>query len=135
MSPQRGPAMERGSRIVAVVEDDPSMRRSIERLLSVSGFTVEVFSSAEALLERGRLDQLGCLVLDIHLPGMSGLELRSRMIETGSSLPTVFITALEDDDIEAAAARLGCVAYLRKPFPPELFVSAVNRALSDTPAG
>ena len=127
--------MERGSQIIAVVEDDPSMRRSIERLLSVSGFTVEVFSSAEALLERGHLDQLGCLVLDIHLPGMSGLELRSRMIETGSSLPTVFITALEDDAIEAAAARLGCVAYLRKPFPPDLLVSAVNKALSDRPTG
>jgi FixJ family two-component response regulator len=126
--------VERGLQIIAVVEDDPSMRRSIERLLSVSGFTVEVFSSSEALLERGRLDQLGCLVLDIDLPGMSGLELRSRLIETGSSLPTVFITALEDDTIEAAAARLGCVAYLRKPFPPELFVSAVARALSDTPA-
>ena len=127
--------MERGSQIIAVVEDDPSMRRSIERLLSVSGFTVEVFSSAEAFLERGHLDQLGCLVLDIHLPGMSGLELRSRLIETGSSLPTVFITALEDDNIEAAAARLGCVAYLRKPFPPDLLVSAVNKALSDPPTG
>ena len=126
--------MERRSQIIAVVEDDPSMRRSIERLLSVVGFTVEVFSSAEAFLDRADFDQLGCLVLDIHLPGMSGIALRSRMIETGSSLPTVFITALEDDDIEAAATRLGCVALLRKPFAPDLLISSVNRALSERPA-
>ena len=110
------------------------MRRSIQRLLAVHGFAVEVFMSAEAFLDRGHSDQLGCLVLDIQLPGMSGLELRARMIESGSSLPTVFITGVEDEDIEAAAARLGCVAYLRKPFPPELLVSVVNGALSD-PAG
>jgi FixJ family two-component response regulator len=126
--------VERRSSIVAVVEDDPSMRRSIERLLTVLGCKVEGFSSAEALLERGHLDQLGCLVLDIHLPGMSGFELRDRMTETGSSLPTIFITAIEDDDVEAAAVRLGCVAYLHKPFSPDLLVSAVNRALSDRTA-
>ena len=125
--------MERRSQVIAVVEDDPSMRRSIERLLSISDLTVEVFSSAEAFLERADFDQLGCLVLDIHLPGMSGIALRSRMIETGSSLPTVFITALEDEDIEAVATRLGCVAYLHKPFSPDLLISAVNSALSDRP--
>lgn len=118
-----------------MVEDDPSMRRSIERLLAIHGFIVESFSSAETFLERGHIDRVGCLVLDIHLSGTSGLELRACLIEAGSSIPIIFITALEDDDIEAAAARLGCVAYLRKPFPPDLLVSAVNRALTDRPSG
>jgi FixJ family two-component response regulator len=134
LSPKGVPALERGPPIVAVVEDDLSMGRSIQRLLAAHGFAVEIFLSAEAFLDSSRSEHLGCLVLDIQLPGMSGLELCARMIESRSSPPTVFITGFDDEDFEAAAARLGCVACLRKPFPPALLVSVVNAALSH-PAG
>jgi FixJ family two-component response regulator len=121
--------MQRASPVVAVVEDDQSMRRSLERLLSVHGFLVASFLSAETFLAWDHDDQPACLLLDIQLPGMSGLQLLSHMTASGVSVPTIFITAVEDDGIEAAAKRLGCVAYLHKPFPSDLLVSAIKRAI------
>ena len=107
------------------------MLRSIQRLLSMEGFAVETYPSAEAFLDRNLEDRLGCLVLDIQLPKMSGVELRQRLMETGADLPVIFITALEDNSFQQAAAHLGCVAYLRKPFQPEALVAAVTAALGD----
>ena len=115
---------------VAVVEDNPSMLRSIQRLLNAEGFSVETFVSAEAFLNGGGSSRAACIVLDIHLPGMSGLELRSRLIASGSSLPVIFITAINDDAPRSAAKLLGCVAYLSKPFAPEALVAAVADALA-----
>ena len=82
---------------VAIVDDDSSMRRSLERLLSVHGFLVQSFSSAEAFLAASHEGQVDCLVLDIHLPGMSGIELRSQLDGSGQLVPVVFITAIDDD--------------------------------------
>lgn len=81
---------------MAVVEDDPSMRRSVERLLNAHGFVTEGYASAEAFLHRDTKSRIGCLVLDIHLRGMSGIELRHRLKSAGSKLPVVFITAVDD---------------------------------------
>jgi FixJ family two-component response regulator len=106
------------------------MRRSIQRLLNVSGFSVEMFDSAEAFLDREDDSVVGCVVLDIHLSGMSGLELRRRLTAVGSILPVIFITANDDDALRTAAIELGCVNYLRKPFPAESLISAVKNALS-----
>jgi len=116
-------------RTVAVVEDDPSMRRSVERLLNAHGFVTEGYSSAEAFLHRDPASRIGCIVLDIHLGGMSGIELRHRLKGSGSKLPVVFITAVDDEALELQGAQAGCVAYLHKPFPAELFIGAVNKAL------
>ena len=120
--------MEKLPWTIAVVEDDPSMLRSVQRLLNVHGFATEGFSSAEAYLHRaaGKTD---CLVLDVDLGGMSGIELQRRLKLSGSKLPVIFITALEDDALEAEAARAGCIAYLRKPFPAASLINAINEAL------
>jgi FixJ family two-component response regulator len=107
------------------------MLRSIQRLLSMEGFAVESYASAEAFLDRSSQDDLGCLVLDIQLPKMSGIELRQRLMETSADLPVIFITAIEDNSLQQAAAQLGCVGYLRKPFQPEALVAAVAAALGD----
>ena len=121
---------------VAVVEDDASMLRSIQRLLAAHGFAVEGFPSAEAFLGRDPDRPLARVVVDIHLPGMSGLELRRRMTASGSALPVIFMTGIDNDAIEAAAIQLGCVAYLRKPFPAELLINALwpPAGLADWPA-
>ena len=116
-------------RIVGV-EDDTSMRQAIERILQAGGFAAAVFASAELALEAGATAGADCLVLDIHLPGMSGLELRSRLTALGSNLPVIFITAINDDAPRSAAKLLGCVAYLNKPFAPEALVAAVAAALA-----
>jgi FixJ family two-component response regulator len=120
--------LESPARIVAVVDDDPSMRRSVERLLKVNGFVAEGHSSAEAFLS-----QIGCVVLDIHLGGMSGIALWHRLKDTGTDLSIIFITAVEDEALEREALKAGCVAYLHKPFPADLLIGAVNRALEGPP--
>jgi FixJ family two-component response regulator len=121
------------ARTVAVVEDDPSMRRSVERLLNAHGFPTEGYSSAEAFLHRDTSSRFGCIVLDIHLGGMSGIELRHLLKGSGSKLPVIFITAVDDKALELEGAQAGCVAYLQKPFPKALLLDAVNKALGAAP--
>jgi FixJ family two-component response regulator len=118
---------------VAVVEDDSSTRRSVQRLLNAHGFAVEEFPSAEAFLGRDRGSRVACIVLDIDLPGMSGLELRNRLTAVRSILPVIFITAMDDDAVKMAAVQSGCVAYLPKPFPAKSLIDAVTNALSGLP--
>lgn len=116
---------------IAVVEDDPSMLRSVQRLLNAHGYTTEGYSSAEAYLDRPDT-KIDCLVLDVDLGGMSGIELQRRLRASGSRLPVIFVTALEDAALEAEAARTGCVAYLRKPFPSALLIKALEEASATT---
>lgn len=127
--------MDRRPYTVAVVEDDSSMRRSVQRLLNAHGFAVEEFPSAEAFLGRDPGSRVACVVLDIDLPGMSGLELRSRLKAACSALPIIFITAIDDDAVKRAAVQLGCVAFLRKPFPAKSLIDPVRNALSGLPNG
>jgi FixJ family two-component response regulator len=122
-------------RTVAVVEDDPSMRRSVERLLNAHGFPTEGYMSAENFLGRDSASEIACVVLDIHLGGMSGIELGRRLKGSDAGVPVIFITAVDDDAIELRATQAGCVAYLRKPFPAALLIDAINKALASSAAG
>ena len=115
--------------IIAVVEDDTSMLRSIQRLLTREGFAVEAYASAEAFLDRNAEGQVGCLLLDIQLPRMSGMELRQQLAATDCEIPIIFMTALDDDALGQVAAQLGCVAYLHKPFEPGALVTAIEDAI------
>jgi FixJ family two-component response regulator len=99
-------------------------------LLKTHGFEAEVFPSAEAFLASDPDSRVACLVLDMHLQGMSGLELRRRLTAAGSTLPVIFITAFDNDAVEKAAIQMGCAAYLHKPFAAELLIAAVTNALS-----
>ena len=83
--------------IVMIVDDDESMRRAARRLIKSSGFAVETFASAEDFLGSGRLDATACLVLDVQMPGLNGLELQSRLMSEGHQIPIIFITAFDDD--------------------------------------
>jgi len=115
-------------KLVVVVDDDKTMLRSLERLLNASGFDTEVFSSAEAFLARTNAREAACLVLDIHLGGMSGIELQRRLAASGSPVPVVFMTAFDDESTHAEAVDAGCLVCLRKPFPARLLIGAIEKA-------
>jgi FixJ family two-component response regulator len=113
--------------VVAVVEDDAAMRKSIERYLRASDYETISFVSAEDFLESSQTGNAVGLVLDIHLPGMSGIELRRRLLRGGSTLPVVFITAYDDEGIRTEALALGCIEYLKKPFDAARLITALRR--------
>ena len=117
--------------LVAIVEDDAPMRKSIERLLRACNYTTVAFASAEEFLHSGVADRAFGLVLDIQLAGMSGIELRRRLLAAGSTLPVVFITAFDDETLRAEALALGGVDCLQKPFEAHLLTEALQRGNLD----
>ncbi|MGO7015583.1 response regulator transcription factor [Rhizobium leguminosarum] len=121
--------MENLRRTVAVVDDDASLRRSLGRLLNAYGFLAIEFASAEAFLARDPKAAIDCLVLDIDLGGVSGIDLQRRLKADGTTLPVIFITALETASVKAEAEKVGCVAYLQKQFPGAALIAAINKAL------
>ncbi|HMF09492.1 MAG TPA: response regulator [Thermoanaerobaculia bacterium] len=115
---------------IVIVEDDPAMSEALRRLLSVAGFTVSGFQSAEALLNSEMARDPACLVLDVHLPGISGFELRRRLVDSGSRAKVIFITAQEDEHVRAEAFRSGAEAFFTKPFPGRKLIEALRAALA-----
>jgi FixJ family two-component response regulator len=115
--------------IVMIVDDDESVRRAARRLIKSFGFAVETFASAEDFLTSGRLPQTACLVLDVQMPGLNGLELQSRLICEGHQVPIVFITAFSDESARDQALESGALGYLVKPFEETDLLDAINRAL------
>ena len=122
--------MRTTARMVAIVEDDPATRKSLERLVRANGYTTTALSSAEDFLQSGVGDHAVALILDIHLGGMSGIELRRRLLSAGSQLPVIFITAYEDQAIRAEAHATGCVDFLTKPFEPSRLMDALERCMN-----
>jgi FixJ family two-component response regulator len=116
--------------LVVVVEDDAGMRKALERFLRVAGYQTALFSSAEAFLDSTVMNLAACLVLDIHLPGISGFELRRRLIGSGHEPPVIFITAQDDDSARDEARQLQCIAYFRKPFEGAALLDAIRQAMS-----
>jgi FixJ family two-component response regulator len=114
--------------VVVVVENDDGMRLALQRMLEISGFVTEVFDSAEALLAADGASGAQCLVLDIHLPGMSGFDLQRRLAAAGTSPPVIFITGYDNTAARDQAKALGAVAYLPKPFAVESLIDAIGRA-------
>jgi FixJ family two-component response regulator len=113
--------------VVAIVEDDAAMRKSLERLLQAKDYATAAFASAEGFLQSAIVSSAVGLVLDIHLGGMSGIELRRWLLAAGSKIPVVFITAHDDDATRAAAIAVGCVDYLQKPFEADRLIQALER--------
>jgi FixJ family two-component response regulator len=115
---------------IAVVDDDPTFRRALERLLRGAGYQVETFSSAEDYLAQGGVPRQCCLVLDVYLGGLSGLELRDELARSGEPVPAVFITAHQD--LAAVTQAAGGAPCLRKPFDEELLFAAIARVTGGT---
>jgi FixJ family two-component response regulator len=115
--------------VVFVVDDDPSVRDSLRRLLTSVGLTVEVFPSAQAFLKRPRVDSPGCLVLDVRLPGLSGLDLQRELAGTDTALPIVFLTGHGDIPMSVRAMKAGAVEFLTKPFREQDLLDAIRQAI------
>ncbi|UCH17421.1 MAG: response regulator [Burkholderiales bacterium] len=113
---------------VALVDDDESLCRSMARMLRASGIRSVSYQSAECLLADSQHCSFDCLILDIQLGGMSGVELAERLAARGSTTPVIFITAHDEPDLRERALRAGCVAYLRKSDPGEVVLDALHRA-------
>ena len=119
--------------LVCVVDDDSLMRDSTVRLIRSFGFRVEGFASADEFGNSGYLEETACLILDVRMPGMDGLELQHRLSEIGKRIPIVFITAHADEEQERRAIEAGAVAFLYKPFSLESLLQAVRSALGEQP--
>ena len=116
------------SNCVVVVEDDPSMSQAMARMLRVSGMIPVMFSCAEDLLESDEHEGAMCLIIDVRLPGLNGFGLRDRLFATGGMPPVIFITAFDDANARALAARPGTLAFLAKPFTGQALMQAVSAA-------
>lgn len=115
--------------MVAVIDDDESYRFAVQRLLKSAGFLARSFASAEDFLNSGQQQGTGCLIADIRMPGMSGLDLQSKLNFEHCPIPTIFITAHGDEKMRLQAMRGGAVKFLAKPFDGEALLEAVRVAL------
>jgi len=117
------------TKLVVVVDDDELVRIALQRLLKSAGFAVTSFESAEDLLESGRISEIACLIADIRMPGMSGLDLQAKLKADGSATPIIFITAHGDEKMRLQAMRAGAVGFLAKPFDSGVLLDRVRAAL------
>ena len=115
--------------LISIVDDDDALRRSLENLIRSVGLRAQGFSSAEAFLRSNQLHETGCLILDVCMPGMSGLELKRKIAVADRPKPIIFITAHQDEDRRARALETGAVAFLYKPFYEEELLNAIDSAL------
>jgi FixJ family two-component response regulator len=120
---------ERKEKMVAVVEDDESYRAAVQRLLKSAGLPVRSFASAEDFLKSGQQEGTGCLIADIQMPGMSGLDLQAKLNADHCPIPIIFITAHGDEEMRLQAMRAGAVKFLAKPFDGAILLESVRVAL------
>jgi FixJ family two-component response regulator len=118
--------------LIAVVDDDAAIREAVHSLLRSVGLGAEVFASAQEFLQSGHLQDTACLIVDVRMPRMSGLELQQQLTTAHCSIPIIFITAHGDDETRARAMRAGAVDFLDKPFSDEGLLSAVQVALQSS---
>jgi FixJ family two-component response regulator len=115
--------------LISIVEDDQFLRESMRRLMRSLGYTVEVFALAADFLASPLRDETACLIADVNMPGMTGLELYRRLVEARQSIPTILITAYPDDVVRARALSDGVLCYLRKPFSENDLIHWIRTAL------
>jgi FixJ family two-component response regulator len=126
---QAGGHMAAKPTTVVVVDDDAGVRKSIARLLALHGIAIRMFASAEALLESDSVQAAACLLLDINLEGISGIELQRQLAASGSKCPVIFMTGHDDEATRNEAMDAGCIAYLRKPFAMQALLDAIGSAV------
>ena len=115
--------------LISVVDDDESVRRTTTLLIESFGFRAAAFESAETFLNSGHLHDTSCLIIDVQMPGMDGLQLQSHLAAAGCGIPIIFITAYESKDSRQRAMQAGAAAFLGKPFSDEQLLQIIRSAL------
>ena len=115
--------------LISIVDDDDSVRQALKSLIDSVGFRAEVFDSGEKFLNSPVLSQTDCLIADVRMPGMSGLELQDRLSAAGRSIPIVFISAHDDREARARGLRAGAIDFLQKPFSEDSLLGAISICL------
>jgi FixJ family two-component response regulator len=123
------PEPQRSKAVIAIVDDDPSVRKGLERLIRSLGWQAETFASAQEFLDRPRTEAPSCIVLDLQLPGLSGLELQKRMSEAGLETPIVFLTGHGNIPASVKAMKAGAVEFLTKPVDEQELLRAIQEAV------
>jgi FixJ family two-component response regulator len=123
-----------GACMISIVDDDPSARESLRDLLESLGYAVSTFESAERFLESGRLAETSCLISDVHMPGLSGLDLQSQLAADGHHIPVIFITGFPEERFRIRARSAGAIGFLSKPFDEGALISCLETALQHTSA-
>jgi len=124
--------MDSKNKTIAIVDDDAGVRQSLERLLNLVGYSVRTFASGEVFLDALKTGTVHCLVLDINLAGISGLDLAVHPAVSGAKIPVIFISGVVQDRIRERATAAGCIALLSKPFKPVELLDAIFRATQDS---
>jgi FixJ family two-component response regulator len=122
-------ASEKKPKVVAIVDDDESIRNALLGLMKAAGFSARAFASAEGFLNACEWENTACLIADIRMPGMSGLELQAKLNSSHHRIPIIFITAHGDEKMRMQALRAGAVEFLTKPFDDEILIDSVRAAL------
>jgi FixJ family two-component response regulator len=116
--------------LLSVVDDDEMLRESLPDLLREVGFEARAFSSGQEFLSSKYVDETSCLILDVAMPGMSGLDVQQELKRRGQAIPIIFITGQKDEDIRKQASRQGAAKFLYKPFSDNALLDAVNEVLT-----
>ena len=116
--------------VISVIDDDASVRAATTNLLSSHGYLVHTFASADDFLQSARLDDSSCVVADMQMPAMSGLDLLTHMRIRGNDVPFIFITAFPDESVRARALKAGAVGFLAKPFAGPALIDSIETALN-----
>ena len=115
--------------LISIVDDDEPFREAMTSLMKSLGFEVAAFSSAEAFLASPRLESTSCLIADVHMPSMTGIDLHQRLVANGRTIPVILITAYPDDNVRARALAAGVICYLSKTFDDDALLGFVRSAL------
>jgi FixJ family two-component response regulator len=115
--------------MIAIVDDDRSVREAAKTLIRSLGYATATFASAEEFLESGRVHDTACLITDVQMPGMSGVDLQDHLAASGHPTPVIFVTAYPEESVRARALNAGAFGFLGKPFTEESLIECLNRAL------
>lgn len=122
--------MPKTTALISVIDDDESMREAVRGLMKSLGYRAEVFASAEEFLSSRQLPRTSCLIADVQMPGMTGIELHRHLVASGKTIPTILITAYPDDSARAGALGSGVVCYLSKPFDENDLLACIHSSLN-----
>jgi len=116
--------------VISIVDDDAAVREATKALVRSLGYAAAAFASGEEFLQSDRIDETSCLITDLQMPGMSGIELQRRLIGEGRNLPTIFVTASPEAQARTQAMAAGAVAFLRKPLGDDILIACLDQALA-----